>query len=305
MPRHVCLLMVLALAACDQPEPDDTTPPFQTHRDETTSRPVDASTGEDESTGGPVDDASTSEAAAVDESTGETTTSDADASTSASDASTGEAEVPCAPMVDVLLSIDVSSKMTGSLIWLASELPAIDAGLRAAGANVSWSVVPWVDMVMEVDHLSNWGTAGAMQSAQIATVWWSDVAISGLQPDLTHPDEEVTDAGLVALAAAADETAAGWRPGATRVVVHVTDSPLAEAPAVLSGFEITVKYEDVAAALVVGNVHVIAWAPADEPGYAAPFEEHAPLAAHAYDVQGEEFAAGFAAAIADVDLDCE
>ena len=194
----------------------------------------------------------------------------------------------CVPLIDIVLSIDVSIGMMWPLQRLAYDLPAMDASLRAQhGADVRWVVLPWVDVLGPVHEAADSGDWLAEGVAGVA--YWAEFGIGNRQPDGSEEtNDEPADAGLVALVAAA---AIEWRADAARVVVHVTDSPLAEAPAVLSGHGVSVTYGDVVSALGVAGVHVVAWAPAGEPGYAAPWNDSPAVASVAYDIAVENMTA--------------
>ena len=200
------------------------------------------------------------------------------------ESTTGE----CVPLIDIVLSIDVSIGMMWPLQRLAYDLPAMDASLRAQhNADVRWVVLPWVDVLGPVHEAADSGDWLAAGVAGVA--YWAEFGIGNRQPDGSEEtNDEPADAGLVALVAAA---ATEWRAGATRLVVHVTDSPLAEAPAVLSGHGVSVTYADTVAALDAAGVHVVAWAPAGEPGYAAPWNDSPAVASVAYDIAVENMTA--------------
>lgn len=290
---HTRFLAALLAVACDSNTTDPTSQmPTQIEHssaDETTihMHGDSSETSNDETTD---DLSSSSDARDTDTDTNADTGHD-NMSTSGTASSDGDGESTggeCVPLIDIVLSIDVSIGMMWPLQRLAYDLPAMDALLKAQhGADVRWVVLPWVDVlgpVHEAEDSGDWLAAGVAGVA-----YWAEFGIGNHQPDGSEEtNDEPADAGLVALVAAA---ATEWRADATRVVVHVTDSSLAEAPAVLSGHGVSVTYADTVAALGAAGVHVVAWAPAGEPGYAAPWNDSPAVASVAYDIAVENMTA--------------
>ena len=291
---HTRFLAALLAVACD-PVTDNhfpVSPPMQIERspaDETTDMHSDSSeTSNDQTTG---DSSSSSDARDTDADTAADTGHDnmSTSGTTSSGGDDGESTAgECVPLIDIVLSIDVSIGMMWPLQRLAYDLPAMDASLRAQhDADVRWVVLPWVDVlgpVHEAEDPSDWLAAGVAGVA-----YWAEFGIGNRQPDGSEEtNDEPADAGLVALVAAA---AIEWRADAARVVVHVTDSPLAEAPAVLSGHGVSVSYADVSTALDAAGVRVVAWAPTGEPGYAAQWNDSPAVASVAYDIAVENMTA--------------
>lgn len=293
MPNHVAIAALVTLAlssACDltTAPPDATLPQIAndttTTNDEdqaqtTTTTDAKSTTGRDELASTSTDaehepppDQGTPTTTGEDESTGNQTTSDTEPGCTA----------------DVMLSLDVSVQNFWPLRRLAGQVVAIDGALRANGVDARWYVMPWIDALGAVDTLEGWGSDPDAFAAANAVETWASLSQANVQPDGTgSPNLEADDAGLSSLAAVAAWD--GWRPGAVRVVVHVTDSGVVEAPAVLSGYPVIVKYADTAAALVAAEVHTVAWAPAEAPGYTAPWVDDTPaVAAEARDVAAEK-----------------
>lgn len=216
----------------------------------------------------PGDDEQTTGQAADDSSTGAN-------DSGADDTTTGESE--CRPLIDVVLSIDSSGGMMWPLRRLASDIVAANAQL--GNADVRWSLVVFADAVF-ADDVSHYGNPNTFAAAT-ATDWWGGFANDQIQPTFEGgPNLEPADNGLGALAMIAalgdieqadDNGAPGWRPGALRFVVHVTDSPIAEAPAVLSGFPVTATYTATVEALQQAHTHVLMWTPIGTPGYSESF----------------------------------
>ncbi len=216
----------------------------------------------------PGDDDATTGQAADDSSTGAN-------DSGADDTTTGESE--CRPLIDVVLSIDSSAGMMWPLRRLASDIVAANAQL--GNADVRWSLVVFADAVF-ADDVSHYGNPNTFAAAT-ATDWWGGFANDQIQPTFEGgPNLEPADNGLGALAMIAalgdieqadDNGAPGWRSGALRFVVHVTDSPIAEAPAVLSGFPVTATYTATVEALQQAHVHALTWTPTGTPGYSESF----------------------------------
>lgn len=293
-PCRVIATAALLFTACD----DDGTyhsPPAATSAGDIRGETGDATgdrgdetgetTGDESSSGDSSSDSGDSESPAPATSTSsgdEPTTGQAadDSSTGANDsgadeATTGESE--CRPLIDVVLSIDSSGGMMWALKRLASDIVAADSQL--GNADVRWSLVVFADAVF-ADDVSHYGNPNSLAAATAAD-WWGGFANDQIQPTFEGgPNLEPADNGLEALAMIAalgdieqadDNGAPGWRPGALRFVVHVTDSGVTEAPAVLSGVPVTATYAATVEALQQAHAHVLTWSPTGTPGYSEPF----------------------------------
>jgi hypothetical protein len=244
-----------------------------------------SSSGEPDDDGKPDDNSSKGEDTG--ESTGDETTAPdpIDPSTTGTTGTTGGTssedtgdEPAC--KVDVVLVTAVVPGTYWPLQRLAAQVVPADDGLRAAGVDVRWGLRVHADVAVPVDIGAYGGDPDAYALAT-AVGWWASAAFDGLQP--SHDGSVDADPGasadLAALVAAAQggppaasasdgDLSAGWREGAARVVVLVTDSAVVEPPAVLSGYPVEVTYAQTVDALEDAEVHVLAWAP-DAPGYSS------------------------------------
>lgn len=283
------LLITSILFACDIPDPYTAPAPML---DETTSGAhhdfdmrVETTSDAESSTSSsaPADDTSVGTTGTNDElSTDTTNANTTDTGDDVSSSSTGE---PCRVKVDILISLDMSAQMHFALDRLSKDIPGLGAMLRARDLDVAWRLIVWGDMLTPLDDLTTWTGTPDEIAAATAVAWWGG-ATGDFQPDFSGANNEPADAGLEALAFAASANA-GWREGAARVVVQVTDSALAEAPAVLSGYPVVAVYSDVGAALQGADVRAVVWALAATPGYDAPYGDQQALPVTAHDVAVE------------------
>lgn len=216
--------------------------------------------------------------------TNESSTSTTDTADTGDESSSSTGEL-CRVKVDILFSLDMSAQMHFALDRLSKDIPGLGAMLRARDLDVAWRLIVWGDMLTPLDDLTTWTGTPDEIAAATAVAWWGG-ATGDFQPDFSGANNEPADAGLEALAFAASANAR-WREGAARVVVQVTDSALAEAPAVLSGYPVVAVYGDVGAALQGADVRTVVWAPAAMPGYGAPYGDQQALPVTARDVAVE------------------
>ncbi len=174
----------------------------------------------------------------------------------------------CSDPIDIVFSIDVSTSMTDEIDGIRRGIDSIWARAEALSTNVRFGLVVFVDDVVAVNGCSSFATVSAMQTE---LAMWQGFASSNLQPgDRSTSNTDCPENSIDALYVAA--TSCPWRPGALRILIHVTDDTFAERPAVLSadpfgtgGIPVQHTYGEAVSALMGAEVRVGAFAAPNPP----------------------------------------
>jgi hypothetical protein len=169
----------------------------------------------------------------------------------------------CSEPLDVVFVIDVSTSMADEVASIRRGVDSIWAAATALSSNAQLGLVVFVDDVAVVNDCAPFASQEAMQSELMR---WQEFTSSNGQPGgASVSNSDCPENSLDALHAAA--TRCPWRPGSTRVAIHVTDDTFEERPATLSepllgggGVDVQHTYAETVAALVDREIRVGAFA---------------------------------------------
>lgn len=135
----------------------------------------------------------------------------------------------CTRPLDVVLSLDVSSSMTGILQDLAIDADALWSVAHTLDPEARISMIVFVDDALAIGECAPFTDAAALRGELER---WRTLSSMNTSPggvvNQDCPENSLDALHLVT-------TACTFRPGAARVVLHLTDDTFAENPAVLSG----------------------------------------------------------------------
>ncbi len=162
----------------------------------------------------------------------------------------------CLRPIDLVFSVDVSSSMQAELTALSMTAPAMFERLHAIDPTVRVSLVAFVDDVLAVAECAPLTLEDFTRELEI----FRQSAASNRNLVSSIENVDCPENSLDALARAAE---CGWRDGAARIVVHVTDDTFAERPTVLSGpfgggIVVQHTYAETRTALSNANIRLIA-----------------------------------------------
>lgn len=168
----------------------------------------------------------------------------------------------CDDPIDVVFAIDVSTSMADEIASIRTGIDSIFAATAALTANHRFGLVVFVDDVVAVESCASFPDAGSLQAELMR---WQTFTSSNDQPaGGASGNTDCAENSLDAIHTAA--TTCPWRPGALRILIHVTDDTFEEHPAVLSGdvlgggIEVQHTYAETVSALVAAQVRVGAFA---------------------------------------------
>lgn len=170
----------------------------------------------------------------------------------------------CSEPLDVVFVIDVSTSMNDEVDSIRRGIDSIWAAAQALTTNTQLGLVVFVDDAVAVNDCAPFATVDALQSELMR---WQEFTSTNEQPGGgASSNTDCPENSLDALHLAA--TSCPWRPGATRVLIHVTDDTFEERPAVLSedpifgggGIMVQRTYAETVSALVSQEIRVGAFA---------------------------------------------
>jgi hypothetical protein len=167
----------------------------------------------------------------------------------------------CTAPIDVVFVIDVSTSMADELGRIRDGVASIWSAATALTPDSRFSLVVFVDDATAEAGCAPFASVAAMQSAFDR---WRAFCSTNRQTSGGGSNTDCTENSLDALYLAA--TACPWRPGATRIAIHVTDDTFAERPTVLSddffggGYPVMRTYAETVDALRAAEVRVGAFA---------------------------------------------
>lgn len=162
----------------------------------------------------------------------------------------------CNAPLDIVFVVDVSTSMTEEAERLRGGIESIWNAARALATDVQFGLVVFVDDALAVNGCAPFASLASLQS-ELAE--WRDFCSGNRSPSSDAANRDCAENSLDALWIAA--TSCPWRPGATRVVVHVTDDTFAERPTRLSSaVSVQTTYAEVAEALVSRELRLGAFA---------------------------------------------
>lgn len=175
----------------------------------------------------------------------------------ASFADTNHHPMSCVDPIDLVFVLDVSTSMMDEFAHLRDGIGSIFAAADALTTDHTFGLVVFVDDVLVVNGCSSFDSAAALQSE--FDTWRSFCASNGNPGGASEDNGDCPENSLDALYDAA--TMCTWRPGATHVVIHVTDDTFRERPARFSGsLPAMHTYQEVSDALVAAQIRVGAFA---------------------------------------------
>lgn len=167
----------------------------------------------------------------------------------------------CVAPLDIVFVLDVSTSMNDEAAALRDGIESVWNAARALTTDTQFGLVVFVD-----DALAD---GGCSPFADLATLrsrfdYWRSFCSSNQSPVSGISNSDCPENSLDALYLASQQCP--WRPGATHVLIHVTDDTFVERPEMLSGFlgsggvEVQHTYAEVAAELVRLELRVGAFA---------------------------------------------
>ena len=138
----------------------------------------------------------------------------------------------CTEPLDVVFVIDVSSSMADEIEQIRNGVDSIWGAAQALTADTQFMLVVFVDDVLAINSCGPFASREAMQTE--LSRWHSFTGANNQPGGSPYTNSDCPENSIDALYLAA--SACPWRPGATHIVVHVTDDTFAERPATLSGF---------------------------------------------------------------------
>lgn len=181
----------------------------------------------------------------------------------------GMADVPrrdvlpevCAAPIDLTFVLDVSTSMTAEASALRDGIGDIYAAAQELTTDTRFSLVVFVDDALVVNGCAPFSTVGEL-TAEFDR--WRDFCSTNESPVSRIDNADCAENSLDAIYAAA--TTCTWRPGATHILVHVTDDTFEEPPYEYSegpfsgGVTAVHYYNEVLDALVSREIRVGAFA---------------------------------------------
>lgn len=170
--------------------------------------------------------------------------------------------VTCVDPIDLVFVLDVSTSMSGEAAALRAGVASIFAAADALTTDHRFGLVVFVDDALAVGGCRSWDSA-----AELATelMNWQTFCATNRSPASTTMNSDCQENTLDAMWAAA--TQCTWRPGATHILIHVTDDTFEEPPYVYSrglfgggGVPAMRHYYEVRDALVEREIRVGAFA---------------------------------------------
>lgn len=163
----------------------------------------------------------------------------------------------CYDPIDLVFVLDVSTSMADEFVHLHDGIASIFAAADALTTDHTFAIVVFVDDVLAVDGCGQWDSAAALQAE--FDHWRTFCSSNGEPGGSAGQNGDCEENSLDALYAAA--TMCTWRPGATHVVIHVTDDTFLERPAsFFNGTPVDHTYGEVSDALVAAQIRVGAFA---------------------------------------------
>lgn len=163
----------------------------------------------------------------------------------------------CYDPIDLVFVLDVSTSMTEEFTRLHDGIASIFAAADALTTDHTFAMVVFVDDVLAVAGCGQWDSADALQ-AQFDH-WRTFCSSNGEPGGSAGGNGDCPENSLDALYTAA--TMCTWRPGATHIVIHVTDDTFLEHPSSFSnGIQVEHTYAEVSDALVANQIRVGAFA---------------------------------------------
>lgn len=168
----------------------------------------------------------------------------------------------CTAPIDLTFVLDVSTSMTMEASALRDGIAAIYGAAQALTTDTHFGLVVFVDDALVVGGCSGFASAADLQAEFDR---WRTFCASNLSPVSEISNMDCAENSLDAIYAAATECT--WRPGATHILIHVTDDTFEEPPYVYSespfsgdGVSAVHTYEDVSRALLTREIRVGAFA---------------------------------------------
>jgi hypothetical protein len=170
--------------------------------------------------------------------------------------------VVCVDPIDLVFVLDVSTSMASEASRLRAGIGSIFAAADALTMDHTFGLVVFVDDELVVNGCSSFPTAASLQTE---FDHWRDFCASNENPGGGGSNADCAENSLDALYAAA--TMCTWRPGATHILIHVTDDTFEEPPYTYSadpfgggGVRAMRHYSQVVDALVASQIRVGAFA---------------------------------------------
>ena len=168
----------------------------------------------------------------------------------------------CVAPIDLVFVLDVSTSMMGEFTHLRAGIGSIFAAAEALTTDHTFGLVVFVDDALVVNGCSSFATAAAVQTE--FDHWRTFCASNGNPGGSGGMNTDCPENSLDAIYAAA--TTCTWRPGATHILIHVTDDTFRERPAVFSadafqpGVPAQHTFAEVSTALLQAQIRVGAFA---------------------------------------------
>ena len=138
--------------------------------------------------------------------------------------------ITCFDPIDVVFVLDVSTSMAAEAGRLREGTTSIFAAADALTRDHTFGLVVFVDNALVVNGCSSFTTA---ESLQAELTRWQSFCASNMNPVGGGENADCAENSLDAIYAAA--TTCTWRPGATHILIHVTDDTFQEPPYRYSG----------------------------------------------------------------------
>ncbi len=163
----------------------------------------------------------------------------------------------CYQPIDLVFVLDVSTSMMNEFTHLREGIASVYAAADALTTDHTFALVVFVDDVLAVDGCGQFDSASALQA--VFDTWRTFCSSNGNPGGAGQQNGDCPENSLDALYTAA--TVCTWRPGATHIVIHVTDDTFREHPASFSsGLPAQHTYAETSAALVAAQIRVGAFA---------------------------------------------
>lgn len=191
--------------------------------------------------------------------TGDAGPGDGDAGTPTDSGPRPDVTTPlCTDPIDVVFVLDVSTSMDDDAARMRDGIESIWNAAMALTPDTRFGLVVFVD-----DALAEGGCSSFADLATLRARFdhWRAFCASNASPVSGEQNSDCPENSLDALHLAA--TTCTWRPGATHIIVHVTDDTFVERPGVLSepvfgpgGIPVQHTYAEVAAELVTRELRM-------------------------------------------------